>query len=280
MTAIEHPNAKGQTLNMRVEGMDCGACALKIENALMRLPGVSDINVNYGTEMLVLNHDADRISRQVIEDKIRDLGYTPRPAAAENATPTRSGEQDDRPWWKTRKGRLVLVTAGLLTVAVDLYDGVVTTDPAEAGKLMSQLDPAAALAKIKTVLEQLRASGEVTKVGVTGFCMGGVFTLLTACQNQVEAAVPFYGIPDDLSCLANLSCPVLFFGGEKDQWITVEKMDRLREALAQAGKDGEVKVYAGADHAFFNDTRPEVYSAADAADAWQRMLAFFQQQLQ
>lgn len=173
-----------------------------------------------------------------------------------------------------------LARAGLLTVAVDLYDGVVTTDPAEAGKLMSQLDPAAALAKIKTVLEQLRASGEVTKVGVTGFCMGGVFTLLTACQNQVEAAVPFYGIPDDLSCLANLSCPVLFFGGEKDQWITVEKMDRLREALAQAGKDGEVKVYAGADHAFFNDTRPEVYSAADAADAWQRMLAFFQQQLQ
>lgn len=173
-----------------------------------------------------------------------------------------------------------LARAGFLTVAVDLYDGVVTTDPAEAGQLMSQLNPAAALAKIQTVLEQLRASGEVTKVGVTGFCMGGVFTLLTACNNQVEAAVPFYGIPDDLSCLANLSCPVLFFGGEKDQWITVEKMNRLREALAQAGKDGEVKVYAGADHAFFNDTRPEVYSAADAADAWQRMLIFFRQQLQ
>lgn len=173
-----------------------------------------------------------------------------------------------------------LARAGFLTVAVDLYDGVVTTDPTEAGKLMSQLNPAAALAKIQTVLEQLRASGEVTKVGVTGFCMGGVFTLLTACHNQVEAAVPFYGIPDDLSCLANLSCPVLFFGGEKDQWITVEKMNRLREALAQGGKDGEVKVYAGADHAFFNDTRPEVYSAADAADAWQRMLTFFRQQLQ
>ena len=117
MTAIEHPNAKGQTLNMRVEGMDCGACALKIENALMRLPGISDINVNYGTEMLVLNHDADRTSRQVIEDKIRDLGYTPRPAAAEDGTTTRSGEQQDRSWWETRKGRLVLVTAGLLVVA-------------------------------------------------------------------------------------------------------------------------------------------------------------------
>jgi Cd2+/Zn2+-exporting ATPase len=117
MAAIEHSDAKGQSLNMRVEGMDCAACALKIENALKRLPGVSDINVNYGAESLVLNHDTDRTSRQVIEDKIRDLGYTPLPAAAEGATPTRFAEQEDRPWWKTRKGQLVFVTAGLLSVA-------------------------------------------------------------------------------------------------------------------------------------------------------------------
>lgn len=117
MAAIEHSNAKGQSLNMRVEGMDCAACALKIENALKRLPGVSDINVNYGAESLVLNHDTERTSRQVIEDKIRDLGYTPLPAAAEDATPTRFAEQEDRPWWETRKGRLVFVTAGLLSVA-------------------------------------------------------------------------------------------------------------------------------------------------------------------
>lgn len=117
MTAIEHPNAKGQALNMRVEGMDCGACALKIENALKRLPGVSDINVNYGTEMLFLNHDEDRTSRQVIEDKIRDLGYRPRSPIAEDANSTRSRLQEYRPWWQTRKGRLLLVTAGLLTVA-------------------------------------------------------------------------------------------------------------------------------------------------------------------
>jgi carboxymethylenebutenolidase len=169
--------------------------------------------------------------------------------------------------------------AGFITAAVDLYDGAVTQDFQEAGKLMSGLDAAQALAKLKAVVHQLRASGEVTSVGVTGFCMGGVYTLLTACNMKVEAAVPFYGMPDDLSCLANLSCPMLFFGGEKDQWITVEKMTRLRDALAQYGKEGEVKIYAGADHAFFNDTRPEVYSAADAADAWQRTLAFFRQRL-
>ncbi|HEX4949853.1 MAG TPA: dienelactone hydrolase family protein [Blastocatellia bacterium] len=169
--------------------------------------------------------------------------------------------------------------AGFIAVAVDLYDGKVTQDSDEAGKLMSSLDPAQALAKLKVTIDNLRADSQVTSVGVTGFCMGGVYTLLTACNFQVEAAVPFYGIPDDLSCLANLSCPVLFFGGEKDQWITVEKMERLRAALQQYGKNGEVKIYAGADHAFFNDTRPEVYSPADAADAWERTLAFFHQHL-
>jgi carboxymethylenebutenolidase len=170
--------------------------------------------------------------------------------------------------------------AGFITVAVDLYDGVVTKDAAEAGQLMSGLDSAQALAKLKAVVNHLRAADDVTRVGVTGFCMGGVYTLLTACNAQVEAAVPFYGMPDDLSCLAQLSCPVLFFGGAKDQWITVAKMDRLRDVLAQYGKVGEVKIYDDADHAFFNDTRPEVYNAAAAADAWQRTLSFFHQHLQ
>lgn len=173
-----------------------------------------------------------------------------------------------------------LAGEGFITVAVDLYDGVTTKDPAEAGKLMASLDPAQALAKLKATLDDLRADSNVTKVGVTGFCMGGVYTLLTACNYQVDAAVPFYGIPEDLSCIANLSCPVLFFGGAKDQWITVEKMERLRAALQQNGKDGEVKIYEEADHAFFNDTRPEVYNATDAADAWQRLLTFFRQHLQ
>ncbi|MGE3517111.1 MAG: cation transporter, partial [Hyphomicrobium sp.] len=45
VTAVERTSTKIHTLRMSVEGMDCGACALKIENALKRLPGVADINV-------------------------------------------------------------------------------------------------------------------------------------------------------------------------------------------------------------------------------------------
>jgi carboxymethylenebutenolidase len=168
---------------------------------------------------------------------------------------------------------------GYLVAAVDLYDGKVTKDPTEASALMNGLDPQSALEKLGTAIAYLRQQPNVTAVGITGFCMGGVYTLLAACHNQVEAAAPFYGMPDDFSVLQKLSCPVLFIGGEKDQWITIEKMNKLDEALKQYGKQAEVKIYAGADHAFFNDTRPEVYSPADAADAWQSVLTFFAKHL-
>ncbi|NDW07856.1 hypothetical protein GTK09_25980 [Jiella sp. 40Bstr34] len=67
--------AAATALKLRVEGMDCGACALKIENGLKRLLGISEINVNYGLGSLSLAFDQDRTSRKAIEDRIRSLGY-------------------------------------------------------------------------------------------------------------------------------------------------------------------------------------------------------------
>jgi carboxymethylenebutenolidase len=169
---------------------------------------------------------------------------------------------------------------GFIAVAADLFEGVTTKDAKEAANLMSALRPEQGLEALKVVLDGLRAMPEVTAVGVTGFCMGGTFALLLACNAKVEACAPFYGdVPTDTTLIGRLSCPVLFIGGEKDQWITVEKMKRLESALNQYGKPGEVRIYKGADHAFFNNTRPEVYNAADAADAWQRVVEFFNKYL-
>ncbi|MFN7947057.1 MAG: dienelactone hydrolase family protein [Blastocatellia bacterium] len=169
--------------------------------------------------------------------------------------------------------------AGFVAAAVDLYEGATTKDAQEAARMMGALDPKKALAGIETALSHLRGADYVSAVGITGFCMGGVYTLLAACNFQFEAAVPFYGMPDDLSVIQHLKCPVLFIGGERDQWITVEKMNRLDATFKQHGKDAEVKIYAGADHAFFNNTRPDVYSARDAADAWHRAIEFFSKHL-
>ena len=169
---------------------------------------------------------------------------------------------------------------GFIAVAVDLYNGVTTKDAKEAGNLMSALKPEEGLESLKIALDALRANPEITSVGVTGFCMGGTFALLLACHAKVEASAPFYGdVPVDTTVIAKLSCPVLFIGGEKDQWITVEKMNRLDAALKQYSKPGEVKIYAGADHAFFNDTRPEVHSKADAENAWKTVIEFFNKHL-
>ena len=111
---------KGTSLKLNIEGMDCGACALKIENALKRLPGVSDVNVNYGLQSLTLNFDEDRASARTIENKIKALGYLPVALPGDTASLLQISlrqELNDGAWWRSRKSRLVIVTGALLVAA-------------------------------------------------------------------------------------------------------------------------------------------------------------------
>lgn len=111
-------------LRYRVEGMDCSACAIKIENAVKRLPGAQAINVNYAAESLSLTLDEGRTGRAVLEERIKALGYTPHLVAGAGAAPTLHGdhgdEREDRPWWRTRKGHLVIATGALLGIAAGI----------------------------------------------------------------------------------------------------------------------------------------------------------------
>lgn len=101
--------------------MDCGACAIKIENALKRLPGVSAIDINYSTEMLSLDLDADRTPQDTIDKRIRSLGYTPFPLDGDEAAGrpglAREDDGEAQAWWQSRKGRLVIATGSLLGAA-------------------------------------------------------------------------------------------------------------------------------------------------------------------
>jgi carboxymethylenebutenolidase len=119
------------------------------------------------------------------------------------------------------------------------------------------------------------------KAGVVGFCMGGALALYTATKNpKVGACVVFYGgHPRVKPDLPNLNAPVLGLYAEKDGSVTPESARDLERKLKDLGKQIEVKIYQGADHAFFNDTRPEVYNAEAAADAWQRTVAFLRKHL-
>lgn len=115
-------SAAPDLLRMRVDGMDCGACAIKIENALKRLPGVSGISVSYPTESVSLKYDETRVSLRAIEDRIRALGFTPIPVdrADGDAVGTLSREEfeaSDQPWWRMRKGRMAIGLGLLLAGA-------------------------------------------------------------------------------------------------------------------------------------------------------------------
>ncbi len=175
---------------------------------------------------------------------------------------------------------------GYVAVAPDLYSRLghkLTADPNEASKLMNLLKQEDGLKDLNATVAYLKTMPEVeaTRIGVTGFCMGGSYALMLPCVNpSIKAAVPFYGwIPDPDTPLQRLACPVLYFYGENDAFIPKSEPHRLTQALKKYNKPGEVKTYPGAGHAFFRDGDPSTYRPAEAQDAWNRTLVFLRQHL-
>jgi carboxymethylenebutenolidase len=168
---------------------------------------------------------------------------------------------------------------GYLCVAPDLYRGKTAQDTGEASRLMQELPIDDGLETIRQALEETQRAYNAERIGITGYCMGGTFALRAACEfNQLQAAAPFYGDIPDEETLSRLQVPTLFIAGSRDNWITPEKVEGLKEAARKYDLPVEVVSY-DADHAFFNDTRPEVYHPEAAADAWQRVLALFSSRL-
>jgi carboxymethylenebutenolidase len=145
------------------------------------------------------------------------------------------------------------------------------------GQMMSDLDSTAAWAA--------KSKGSATKLAVTGFCRGGRQTWLYAAHNpNLKAAAAWYGpvnTPDTdiqphspLEIAGELKCPLLGQYGGQDTGIKVDDVRAAQAKAEAAGKTVEIVVYADAPHGFNADYRPS-YRAADAAAAWQRMLAWF-----
>ncbi len=142
------------------------------------------------------------------------------------------------------------------------------------------------IADQRAAIGYLRGRNDVTgKIGVTGFCIGGHMTYLTACENDIDAAVSFYGggisapegpggAPSTVSRTAKINCPILCLYGELDAHIPPDQTSAVDAALKAAGRDAEVVIYPDADHGFFCDQRAS-YNAGAAADAWQRLTKLF-----
>jgi carboxymethylenebutenolidase len=174
--------------------------------------------------------------------------------------------------------------AGFVALAPDLYHGASTTEPDEAGKAMMAMQLEQAAKDMSGAVDEVARRSSSDKVGVIGFCMGGGLALVlgTKRPDKVAAVVPCYGIipwADAQPDYSAMTAKVLGHYAEKDDFFTPEAAEALGAQLRGLGKDAEIVVYPGCDHAFFNDTRPEVYDAAASAQLWDRTLAFFRETL-
>ena len=168
---------------------------------------------------------------------------------------------------------------GYLCVAPDLYRGRVAADTTEASALMQALAIDDGLETIRKAMAAAAKTYQIKRFAITGYCMGGTFALRAACEMpELKAAAPFYGDIPEEDVLKKLRAPTLFIAGERDAWINPEKVNELKEVAKKYDLPVEVVSY-DADHAFFNDTRPQVYDAEAAADAWKRVLAHFRKHL-
>lgn len=169
---------------------------------------------------------------------------------------------------------------GFLALAPDLYHGTVTKSPDEAGKLLMALNIDQAERDLRGAVVRLRElSGG--PVGTVGFCMGGALSLFAACKAaaDVGACVVYYGGHPKVSYdFDALKAPLLGHWAEDDAFAN-PNATLIAAELKQRGKAFEFHSYPGTKHAFFNDTRPEVYHRQAAELSFERTVAFFRQKL-
>jgi carboxymethylenebutenolidase len=177
-----------------------------------------------------------------------------------------------------------LAKEGFVALAPDLYSGAATSEPDEAGKLMMTLNIERAAMDMSGAVDEVAKRASGSGVGVIGFCMGGGLALMIGAQrgDVVRAVAPFYGLipwegaqPD----YTQMTAAVQGHYAEKDDYFNPAAVAALEKELMAVGVEVEMFVYPGADHAFFNDERPEVYDAGAASQAWGRVVDFFRSRI-
>ena len=169
---------------------------------------------------------------------------------------------------------------GFFALAPDLYHGAHADEPDEAGKLMMALNLERAGKDLSGAVDLLLQRSGRPSIGVVGFCMGGGLALVagTLRPDAIKAVVAYYGVipwPSAQPDWSRLDAAVQGHFAAKDAYFTPEKAQELERELQGLGKDVEFFVYPDVDHAFFNDTRPEVYDGPTSATAWARTLEHF-----
>ena len=209
-------------------------------------------------------------------------GYLSKPADQE----TKSGLIVIHEWWGLNEDvhamNNQLAALGYSALAVDLYNGELATEPADAFKLSTHLsnNEKQALANLKTAYDYLISEVGVSKVGVIGWCLGGKWSLRTALMlpEDIDATVIYYGsLVNDKNELSKLEMPIIGFVGTKDTRLYKEFLE-FEKTLQELNKNASFHYYEGAKHAFANASGL-LYQEIAAEDSWEKTVNFLQAHL-
>lgn len=191
-----------------------------------------------------------------------------------------------------------LAEEGFATLALEPWGAPVeVTDP---GRFLRERSDPEVLARVQQGVDFLAAQARVRSVGVLGFCIGGTYALLAACELRgLAACVSCYGIlsyahgllhepggrdlarkpVDPLGAVAALRCPALGLFGGRDEFVPEADVLELAARARAGGRALTVRLFPDAGHAFLNETRPHAYRPDDAREAWTLAVEFLRREL-
>ena len=213
-------------------------------------------------------------------------GYLAEPESSEPAP----GVVVIQEWWglddEVKSVADRLAKAGYRALVPDLYRGKLALEAKEAEHLMGDLNFGdAASQDIRGAVQYLKSTGS-QKVAVTGFCMGGALTVLSACHvPELDGTVVWYGYPPlEYVDAKSITKPMMTHWATHDDFFAISGVDQLEAKLKEANISHEFYRY-DAKHAFANpksDARgmpPLQYNAEAAKLAWDRTLGFLKANL-
>ncbi|HJT71518.1 MAG TPA: dienelactone hydrolase family protein [Terriglobales bacterium] len=185
-------------------------------------------------------------------------------------------------WWGlndwVREQARKLGANGYIVLAVDLYQGKVTSKSSEARKLKRGLQKNRAIRDMKAAFNYLAGCPGVDpkRIGSIGWSMGGGLALqLAVHEPRLAACVVNYGMPPQTPAeIRRINARVLGNFGALDRGVPVVKVLAFEKAMKALKKSVDIKVYRHAGHAFANPDNTRGYRPQAADDAWSRILAF------
>ncbi len=189
-------------------------------------------------------------------------------------------------WWglndQIKSMAAVLAGEGYVVFAVDLFDGKVAATIPEAQANIRDNPNEKTIPKMQAAVKYLREQPNVdaAKIASLGWCYGGGQSFLLAANEDLQAAVIYYGqVSTDKAVISKLNEPVIGFFGAEDSSIPVENVREFERALKEKGTSVEIHVYEGAGHAFANPTNTQAFRREQAIDAWTKTLEFLKSNL-